>query len=89
MKVHYDKDEDILMIVLSNKKIDDSYETKEGNIVSVAEDREPVMIDIFKASKFLKDLGQVVPEKLFRFSESAPVATAHQIRKLTSSFLRK
>ena len=64
MKVHYDKDEDILMLVLSDKKIDDSYETESGNVVSVAEDREPVMIDIFKASEFLKDLGKVVPKNI-------------------------
>lgn len=64
MKVHYDKDEDILMLVLSNKKIDDSYETENGNIVSVAKDREPVMIDIFQASKFLEDLGKVVPKNV-------------------------
>lgn len=82
MKVHYDKDEDILMIVLTNKKIDDSYETKEGNIVSVAEDREPVMIDIFKASKFLKDLGKVIPKQVQRqlwFGQSSAVVS-HRIK---------
>ncbi|MBU1031404.1 DUF2283 domain-containing protein [Patescibacteria group bacterium] len=82
MKVHYDKDEDILMIVLTNKKIDDSYETKEGNIVSVAEDREPVMIDIFKASKFLKDLGKAIPGKVQReiWPEATSVSVAHRIK---------
>lgn len=81
MKVHYDKDEDILMIVLTNKKIDDSYETKEGNIVSVAEDREPVMIDIFKASKFLKDLGKAIPRKIQKeIWPETPVSVAHRIK---------
>jgi len=82
MKVHYDKDEDILMLVLSDKKIDDSYETKEGNIVSVAEDREPVMIDIFRASKFLKDLGKAIPKKVQRqiwFSQSY-VVVPHRVK---------
>lgn len=64
MRVHYDKDEDILMLVLSNKKIDDSFETDSGNIVSISEDGEPVMIDIFKASKFLKDLAKAVPKSV-------------------------
>lgn len=77
MKVHYDKDEDILMLVLSNKKIDDSYETEEGNIVSVAENREPVMIDIFKASKFLKNLSKVVPKKLLESSGPISIAVPH------------
>ena len=82
MKVHYDSDEDILMIVLSSKKIDDSYETKEGNIVSVAEDREPVMIDIFKASKFLKDLGKVIPKNIQKelWLNKSSVAVSHRIK---------
>lgn len=82
MKVHYDKDEDILMIVLSDKKVDDSYETKEGNIVSVAEDREPVMIDIFKASKFLKELGRAVPKNIQQeVWLQHPATVSHQIKK--------
>ncbi len=82
MKVHYDSDEDILMIVLTNKKIDDSYATKEGNIVSVAEDREPVMIDIFKASKFLKDLGKVIPRNIQKeiWPSTTSVSVAHRIK---------
>lgn len=82
MKVHYDKDEDILMIVLSSKKIDDSYETKEGNIVSVSEDREPVMIDIFRASNFLKDLGKAIPKKLQEqiWAHQSSVAIPHRVR---------
>lgn len=82
MRVHYDKDEDILMIVLSSKKIDDSYETKEGNIVSVAEDKEPVMIDIFKASKFLRELGRAIPKSIQRevWMQSS-AAVSHRIRK--------
>ncbi len=81
MEVHYDSDEDILMIVFTHKKIDDSYDTKEGNVVSVAADGEPVMIDIFHASKFLKKLEKIVPRNIFHPSESSPVAIAHQIKK--------
>ena len=63
MRVHYDKDEDILMIELARKKVDDAYETDQM-IVHVTEDREPVLLEIFKASQFLKDLGKVVPKNL-------------------------
>ena len=82
MKVHYDKDEDILMLVLSNKKIDDSYETESGNVVSVAQDREPVMIDIFKASKFLKDLGKAIPKNIQKkvWLDQPAVTIPHRIR---------
>lgn len=80
MKVHYDPDEDILMLVLSDKKIDDSYDTKEGNIVSVAKDGEPVMIDIFKASRFLKDLGKAVPKKLRQEIWFTPTSIPHRIK---------
>jgi len=82
MKVHYDKDEDILMLVLSNKKVDDSYETETGNIVSVSEDKEPVMIDIFKANKFLKDLGKVIPKSIQQkvWPTQTTVSIPHRIR---------
>ena len=82
MKVHYDKDEDILMLVLSKKKIDDSYETETGNIVSVSEDKEPVMIDIFKASKFLKDLGNAIPKSVQKkvWSSQPSIAIPHRIK---------
>lgn len=63
MKVHYDKDEDILLVSLSNKKADDSYET-ENSIVSVDKKGEPVTLEVFKASKFLKNLGKVIPKNI-------------------------
>lgn len=80
MKVHYDKDEDILMIVLSDKKIDDAFDTKNG-IVEVAEDGEPVILTMFKASKFLKDLGKVVPKQMQDklWSRNYPVV-AHEVK---------
>lgn len=65
MKAHYDKDEDILMLNLSSKKIDDSYKTDSG-IVEVAKDGEPVILTIFKASHLLKNLGKVIPKNLQR-----------------------
>lgn len=65
MKVHYDKDEDILMIVLSskNKKIDDTFETEFGN-VSVTENGEPVILEIFDAKKYFAQQSKVLPREI-------------------------
>lgn len=62
MKVHYDKSEDILTIQLAKKKVDDAYET--GNmIVHVTESREPVLLEIFDATKFIMDINKTLPAK--------------------------
>ena len=81
MKAHYDKDEDILMLTLSNKKIDDSYETDNG-IVEIAKDGEPVILTIFKASSLLKNLGKVIPKNIQRrfWSNEHVVAIPHRIK---------
>lgn len=63
MKVHYDKDEDILMIVLAKKKIDDTWETESG-LVSVTEKGEPVLLEIFNASKFFAAESKVLPKEI-------------------------
>ena len=63
MKVHYDIDEDILMILLAPRKIDDSYET-ESSIVSVDEKGEPVLLEIFRASKFFKEESKALPQEI-------------------------
>ncbi len=65
MKVHYDKDEDILMIVLTRKKVrlDDTYETEHG-LVSVTESGEPIAIEIFEASKFFAKESKVLPREI-------------------------
>lgn len=79
MELHYDKDADILMIVLSHKKIDDSYETDYG-IVSITEKGEPVMIDVFKASKFLKNLKEDLQIGDKRQYPQASASVAHRVR---------
>lgn len=80
-KISYSKDVDVLMIQLSNKKIDDSYETDYG-VVSVSEAGEPVLIEMFKASKFLKELGKAVPKSIQKEVWSGiSAAVPHQIRK--------
>lgn len=81
-KVSYSEDVDILMIQLSNKKIDDSYETDFG-IVEIAKDKEPVLIEIFNASKFFKDLGKTKLEKSHKqiWAKNEPfVSIPHRIK---------
>lgn len=63
MKVHYDKDEDILMLILSDKKIDDGIET-EHSIVEVAKDGEPVIVTILEARKFFKEESKALPREI-------------------------
>ena len=80
-KISYSSDVDILMIQLSNKKIDDSYET-DRMIVSVDESGEPVLLEIFKGKQYLKELGKNLPKDIQRelFNRSN-AAVSHQIRK--------
>jgi len=65
MKVTYSQDADVLMIVMSKKKLDDSYQ-KENMIVQVASDGEPVIIEILNASKFLQQAVTQLPKKVIQ-----------------------
>lgn len=80
-KIKYSEDVDILTIQLSDKKVDDSYDTEYG-IVSVAEDGEPILLEIFNANKFLKDLNRAIPKNIQRelWSRSSSVAVPHRIK---------
>ena len=74
MEVRYDKDEDILMIILTRKKVrlDDTYETEDG-LVSVTENGEPIAIEIFKASKFFAEESKALPNEIKqKFFTSSP-----------------
>lgn len=62
-KISYSEDVDILMIQLSNKKVDDSYDT-DNMIVSVSKDGEPVLLEIFNGKRYLRELIKVVPKKI-------------------------
>ena len=46
MKLHYNRDDDTLMIQLSKKLVDDAFET-ENMIVHISEKGEPVLLEIF------------------------------------------
>lgn len=63
MKVHYNKDEDTLMIQVGDEKVDDAYETS-SMIVHVSESREPVLLEIFQATKLLKTIVKTLPLKV-------------------------
>lgn len=81
-RINYSEDVDILTIQLSDKKVDDSYET-DDMIVSVAEDGDPVLLEIFNGSRFLKDLGKAIPKKLQKqlWFSSLSSAVPHKIKK--------
>lgn len=79
-KVTYSEDVDILMIQLSNKKVDDSYDT-DRMIVQVDESGEPVILEVFKGSQFLKDLNKALPGKLKKeLVSKASASIAHRIK---------
>lgn len=62
-RISYSPDVDILMIQLSDKKVDDSYDT-DDMIVQVDKTGKPVVIEIFNGKKYLKQLGKSLPEAM-------------------------
>lgn len=52
MKIRYSKNEDILIIELSNEKIDYAEETG-PIIIHFSVDKKPVLLEILEASEFL------------------------------------
>ena len=79
-KISYSPDVDILMIQLSNKKIDDSYET-ENSAVSVDKDGEPVLLEIFNGKQYLKELGKSLPKDIKQEFTTQFTTVSHRIRK--------
>lgn len=80
-KISYSEDVDILMIQLSDKKVDDSYDT-DDMIVQVDKDGEPVVIEIFNGSRYIKELGESLPKSIkSNFLNQPNVAIPHQIRR--------
>ncbi len=78
-RISYSEDVDILMIQLSDKKIDDAYDT-DDMIVQVDKDGEPVLLEIFNGKKYLKELGRTVPKKIQKELWSTPASVAHRIK---------
>ncbi len=62
-KISYSPDVDILMIQLSDHKVDDAYET-DRMIVHVDKNNEPVLLEIFNGKQYLKELGKSLPKDI-------------------------
>lgn len=80
-KISYSEDVDILLIQLTNKKIDDAYETDQM-LVHVDKQGEPVLLEIFHATKFLKDINQKLPKSIQSkiLPENIYTSVAHRIK---------
>lgn len=79
--ISYSEDVDILMIQLSNRKIDDSYELDNGTIVSIDKNGEPVLLEIFKGKQYLKQLGKSLPVEIVQeIIPQSSIAVPHRIK---------
>lgn len=80
-RISYSEDVDILMIQLSDKKIDDAYDA-DGMIVQVDKDGEPVLLEIFHGKKYLKELGKAIPKRLQKeiWPNTSSVSVAHEVK---------
>lgn len=63
MKLKYNQIDDVLVIELSDKKIDDVFESN-NMLVHISDDKEPVLIEILKASQFFNQESQVLPREI-------------------------
>ncbi len=61
MKIRYSKNEDILIIELSNEKIDHAEETG-PIIIHFSVDKKPVLLEILEASEFLSGVTKLTME---------------------------
>lgn len=80
MKAKYYEDADLLSLRIS--KVPYKYARQDGDvIVHYSDKKEPVLIEIVNAAKFLKDTTQMLSKRLQKkiFSE-APCSVAHRIR---------
>ena len=57
MKIRYSRDEDILLIELSDEKVDYAEEVC-PIIVHFTKDRKPVILEILDASTFITEIGK-------------------------------
>ncbi|OGM73799.1 hypothetical protein A3H19_00445 [Candidatus Woesebacteria bacterium RIFCSPLOWO2_12_FULL_39_9] len=65
MKVRYDKEDDVMMIWLSQKKAKVDYaEQSKDIIIHFSKDNKPVLLEILNAKEFLKDTTNKLPSKV-------------------------
>ncbi len=63
LKYRYDKEDDVLMVFLGKGKIDDTQQS--GNIIShLSEKGEILLLEILKASKFLRETSKILPAEM-------------------------
>lgn len=63
MKFKYEKDDDIMMVELSDDKVD--YAEQTGDlIVHFSPKRKAVLLEILDASKFLEKAAKSIPQKM-------------------------
>lgn len=81
MKVKYYEDADLLSFRISNNPY--KYAKQNGDvIVHYSESREPVLIEIVNAAKFLKNTTRMLPKKVKARTTSREVfvTVAHKIK---------
>lgn len=80
MKFKYNKEDDVLMIELSKEPID--YAEQNGDlIVHFSPKREAVLLEILDATKWLKNMGRSIPEKIKQeLWPERSISVAHTIK---------
>ncbi len=80
MKAKYYEDADLLSLRISNTPY--KYAKQDGDvIVHYSSNKEPVLIEIVNAAKFVKDTAQMLPKKIQRgFFQEPSASVAHRIR---------
>lgn len=81
MKVKYHEDADLLSFRISGQPY--KYARQTGDfIVHYTADKEPVLIEIVNASKFLKDTTMMLPKKVQQeiWPKSASSSISHRIK---------
>lgn len=63
MKFRYDKEDDVLMVWFSHKKVDYADQAKDI-IIHYTKDEEPVLLEILRASSFLSQTSISLPRAL-------------------------
>lgn len=80
MKAKYYKDADLLSLRISNTAY--KYARQNGDvIVHYSENKEPVLIEIINAAKFIKETAKMLPKKLQRDIYSSNMSVvSHRIK---------
>ena len=81
MKTKYYEDADLLSLRISNTPY--KYARQNGDvIVHYSDKKEPVLIEIVNAAKFLKDTTKMLPKRIQQEISSTNISTsvAHRIR---------